>query len=165
LRRSSIFGTIREGIEILVDGIKSVFRALSASLPYLFNVNPNTIRKEVTEQYPDPVSSKTVDDLPPRTRGLIHNDIDQCIGCHECAKACPVDCIAIESERQEETQKEWVSLYDVDHSKCIFCGLCVEICPTGSVTHSKRYELAAYVRADMIESFGKGEPPRRGDYR
>lgn len=160
----SIIGTILNSVSILADGIKSLVRALSASLPYLFNANPNTLRKEVTEQYPDPVSSRTVDDLPSRTKGLIQNDIEQCIGCRECAKTCPVDCFVIDSERLLDTQKEWVSLFDVDHSKCISCGLCVEVCPTNSLTHSKRYEYAAEDRKDMIESFGKGEPPRRGDY-
>lgn len=162
--RISIIGSIWNALSILVDGIHSLIRALLASLPYLFNVNPNTLRKEVTEQYPDPVSSRTVDDLPPRTKGLLQNAIDQCIGCRECAKACPVDCFSIESERQEDTQKEWVSYFDIDHSKCLFCGLCIDVCPTGSLTHSKRYEGAAFNRKEMVESFGRGEPPRRGDY-
>lgn len=162
--KMSIIGTIINALAILVDGIRSLIHALSASLPYLFNVNPNTLRKEVTEQYPDPVSSKTVDDLPPRTKGLVHNEIDQCIGCRECAKACPVDCFSIDSERLEETQKEWVSLFDIDHSKCLLCGLCVDVCPTNSLTHSKRYEGAALQKKQMIESFGRGEPPRRGEY-
>lgn len=162
--RTSIIQTSLRALSILVDGTRSFVRALSAAMPYLFNSNPNTLRKEVTEQYPDPVSSRTVDDLPSRSRGLIQNEIDQCIGCRECAKSCPVDCFTIESERLEETQKEWVSLFDVDHSKCLFCGLCVEVCPTNSLTHSKRYEFAATKKEMMLESFGKGEAPRRGDY-
>ncbi len=162
--KASIIRSIINAFKILFDGVNSLIRALSASLPYLFNVNPNTLRKEVTEQYPDPVSSRTIDDLPPRTRGLIQNDIEQCIGCRDCAKACPVDCFVIESERLDETQKEWVSLFDIDHAKCIFCGLCVEVCPTNSLTHSKKYEGATQVKKEMIESFGRGEPPRRGDY-
>ena len=162
--RSSIIGTAWNAVASLFRAVRSFIHSLSAAIPYLFNVNPNTLRKEVTEQYPDPVSSRTVDDLPPRTKGLVQNDIDQCIGCHDCAKACPVDCFTIESERLRDTQKEWVSLFNIDHSKCVFCGLCVDVCPTNSLTHSKRYEGAATTRADMIESFGRGEPPRRGDY-
>ena len=162
--RPSILRTVLRAFSILIDGTRSFARALGAALPYLFNANPNNLRKEVTEQYPDPVSARTTDDLPPRTRGLIHNAIDACIGCHECAKACPVDCFTIESERLEETQKEWVSLFDVDHSKCVFCGLCVDVCPTNSLTHSKRYEFAATDRKAMTESFGKGDAPRWGDF-
>lgn len=161
----SIIGTIINALSVFMDGFRSLLKALSASLPYLFNVNPNTLRKEVTEQYPDPVSSRTVDDLPPRTKGLVQNNIDQCIGCQDCAKVCPVDCFAIESERMEDTQKEWISLFDIDHSKCIFCGLCVEMCPTNSLTHSKKYEGAATERKKMVEAFGRGDPPRRGDYK
>jgi NADH-quinone oxidoreductase subunit I len=162
--KTGIIGTVIHAVSILVDGVVSLVRALSASVPYLFNVNPNALRKEVTEQYPDPVSSRTVDDLPPRTKGLIQNAIEQCIGCRECAKACPVDCFVIDSERLVETQKEWVTLFDIDHSKCVSCGLCVEVCPTESLSHSKRYEFARTDRRSMVESFGKGEPPRRGDY-
>lgn len=162
--RISIIGTIAQALRILFDGTRSFIRALGAALPYLFNANPNTLRKEVTEQYPDPVSSRTTDDLPPRTRGLIHNEIDLCIGCRECAYVCPVDCIVVESERLEITQKEWVMVYDVDHSRCISCGLCVEVCPTNSLSHSRSFEFAADSRGKMVESFGKGDAPRRGDY-
>lgn len=160
----SIFKTIAQYFINIWGGFRSLTRALSASLPYLFNMNPNNLRKEVTEQYPDPVSSRTVDDLPPRTRGLIKNDIQICIGCHQCARACPTNCIQVESEKDPESRKEWVSVYDVDHSSCIFCGLCVEVCPPGSLTHTKRYEGATVFRAELVESFGKGEMPNHGGF-
>ena len=43
--RSSIIGTILRAFAILIDGTRSLIRALSAALPYLFNANPNTLRK------------------------------------------------------------------------------------------------------------------------
>lgn len=158
----SVFLSIFEIIKASVAGVRSILRGFSTAIPYLFNINPNALRKEITEQYPDPVSSKTVDDLPPRTRGLIFNDIQECIGCYECAKVCPAECIEIQSERQIETQKEWVSIFNVDNSLCVFCGLCVEVCPTGSIKHSKKYEAAAFEKREMISSFGKGDMPRKG---
>jgi len=161
---NSIFATLSNFFGTVKRVAISLLRALKTTVPYLLNHNPNSLRKEVTEQYPDPVSSKTVDDLPPRTRGLLHNEIKECIGCHECEKVCPVQCIHIESERLLDTGKEWVSVFDIDHSQCIFCALCVEVCPTGSLTHSKRYEGAALERKQLIESFGEGEPPRRGEF-
>lgn len=161
---TSIFSTLLDYFRRLKAGMISLFRSLGASVPYLFNVNPNTLRKEVTEQYPDPVSSKTVDDLPPRTRGLLHNAIEQCIGCHDCEKICPVQCISIVTERMEATTKEWVGVFDIDHAQCLFCGLCTEVCPTNSLTHTKRYEFASELREKMVEKFGKGEAPRRGEF-
>lgn len=160
--KRSVFNTISDYLKRLREGTASLSRALAASLPYLFNMNPNSMRKEITEQYPDPVSSRTVDDLPPRTRGLLKNDIRICIGCHDCARVCPTDCIRIESQHDPETQKEWVSVFDIDHSACIFCGLCVEVCTPNSLVHTRRYEGAALDRKGMIESFGKGELPERG---
>ncbi len=160
--RASVFLSIYEMLKASVAGTRSILRGLSTAVPYLFNINPNALRKEITEQYPDPVSSKTVDDLPPRTRGLLVNDINECIGCYECAKVCPTECIEIQSERQPATQKEWVSLFNIDNSRCVFCGLCVEVCPTGSIKHSKKYEAAAYEKREMISSFGKGDMPRKG---
>lgn len=161
---NSVFSALKEYLSHIYQTAHSVARALAASVPYLFNLNPNNLRKEVTEQYPDPVSSKTVDDLPPRTRGLLHNAIEQCIGCHECEKICPVQCIQMKTERPEANQKEWVSVYNIDHSKCVFCGLCVEICPPGSLKHTKRYEFAEFSRAKMVEEFGKGDAPKRGEF-
>ncbi len=140
----------------------SVVRSVYHVAAYLFAFNPNHSRKEVTELYPDPVSSRTADDLPPRSRGFIKNDPDVCTGCLDCAKICPVDCILIESEKIETMQKEWITVFDVDQLKCIRCGLCVEVCPSGSLTHTRSYEGAVYGLNQLVQHFGKGEPPRKG---
>ena len=145
-------------------GLRSNWSALWASLPYLFNRNPNSLHKEVTEQYPDPVSAKTADDLPPRTRGLLFNKIEECIGCHECAKVCPVNAIEIASEKHIDTGKEWVSSFVIDHGQCVYCGLCVEVCPTNSLIHTRAYERARVDIDGLKQEFGKGEPPRRGEF-
>jgi len=142
--------------------IVSILRSLKTTVRYIFNKNPNSPYKEITEQYPDPVSSKTPDDLPARTRGVLKNKIEQCIGCHECALVCPTQTIFIESEKQEDTQKEWVSIFNIDHAKCVFCGLCVEGCPTGSLIHEKTYELSEKNKIDLVLRFGRGEQQKFG---
>ncbi len=150
-----IFSQLARYFREVFVGIRSLFGACSASLPYLFRWGE--LHKEITEGYPDPVSSKTADDLPPRSRGLLFNDIDRCTGCRECEKICPSQCISIEEEPGADPSKTWVSVYNIDFAKCVFCGLCVESCHPASLVHTRQYEGAAYHLPDLVASFGRGQ--------
>jgi formate hydrogenlyase subunit 6/NADH:ubiquinone oxidoreductase subunit I len=124
-------------------------------LPYLFS--RGELRKEVTEQYPDPVSSRTADELPPRTRGLLFNDIDKCTGCKACDAVCPTRCIRIEAEPGEDDSKTWVSGFKIDYANCVFCGLCVDVCEPLSLVHTKKYQSSATDLRELVVDFGRGE--------
>jgi formate hydrogenlyase subunit 6/NADH:ubiquinone oxidoreductase subunit I len=152
----SLTDIVLEYVRGVLKGFRSVFGSFFTSLPYLLSVYSGELRKEITEQYPDPISSRTADDLPPRTRGLLFNDIERCTGCKECEHVCPVSCITVESEPEANPAKIWVSVFDVDVSRCIFCGLCVEACQPGSLMHTKQYEGAVYALPDLVASFGRG---------
>ncbi len=147
-------GVSRGYFKKVFRGIKSVIGSFSTAVPYLFG--SGDLRKEVTEQYPDPVSSRTPDDLPPRTRGLLFNDIERCTGCQECERVCPVQCITVANELGADPSKMWVAVFDIDFSRCIFCGLCVEACQPASLTHTKQYEGAVYELPNLVASFGRG---------
>jgi NAD(P)H-quinone oxidoreductase subunit I len=150
----SVFVTLRDYFREAWRAARSVAASCAASVPYLFSAGE--YRKEVTEQYPDPISSRTPDDLPPRTRGLLFNDIDRCTGCKECEKVCPTQCIHVETEPGADPSKLWVSTFDIDFSLCVFCGLCTEVCQPQSLVHTRRYESAAFEPADLLARFGRG---------
>jgi formate hydrogenlyase subunit 6/NADH:ubiquinone oxidoreductase subunit I len=152
--RSSVFTTIAEYFVGILGGIRSATGSFMAALPYLFG--KGDLRKEVTEQYPDPISSKTVDDLPPRSRGLLFNEIDRCTGCKACEEICPTECIRVAVDQRPDSGKAWVSVFDIDFSQCVFCGLCVEVCQPQSLVHTRDYERAVYDLNDLVASFGRG---------
>gem|GEM_PF-463495 len=137
-------------------GALSAWRALAAAMPYLRVGSAADLRKEVTEQYPDPVSSRTEGDLPSRSRGLLFNDIERCTGCRDCERVCPVRSISIETVQVPDSSKAWVSVFDIDFSSCIFCGLCVESCMPGSLVHTRAYERAVFEPSEMAARFGRG---------
>jgi formate hydrogenlyase subunit 6/NADH:ubiquinone oxidoreductase subunit I len=149
-----IIKAVAQWISEFIDSFQSIRRSAVWLIPYLFGVGD--LRKEVTEQYPDPVSSKTEDDFPPRSRGFIKNDIEQCTGCGDCLKACPTNCIVLKIEPGFELRKTWVSTFDVDFSQCVFCGLCVEVCLPRSLTHSKVHVGPKESLQSLVQSFGKG---------
>lgn len=103
-------------------------------------------KPKVTESYPDvrPV-------LPYRSKGRLHVEIETCISCKMCEKACPTDCIKVFPPPREvfKTDKRPVQFY-ISLEHCLHCGLCVDPCPTGSIHHSQEYELASYKRNDYL---------------
>ncbi len=154
MMRGSVFSTILGYLRDVLWGIRSVWGSCLTAIPYLFG--SGELSKEVTEQYPDPISSKIADDLPPRSRGFLVNDIERCTGCKECERQCPVQCICVEAEPATDDTKIWVSVFDIDFSKCVFCGICAEVCQPASLKHTKNFEGAVYELPELVASFGRG---------
>jgi NADH-quinone oxidoreductase subunit I len=132
----------------------ALWRAVQTALSYL--LSSSEAKKEVTELYPDPVSSRTADELPTRSRGFLQNDIVKCTGCYACSEVCPTGCFKIHTEEGPKPGKLWVETFDIDDSRCLFCGLCVEACVPGSLVHTRFYEGAADSVEKLRASFGRG---------
>lgn len=108
-------------------------------------------------------------------RSKLDVDIDDCIGCLKCVRACPVDCIIIETVKvpkgtdigttSNNTKKRLlVKRFDIDMTECLYCNLCVYPCPeeciymTGGPNSEKKvidYEFSKYDRRELLFRFAK----------
>ena len=131
------------------DAVVTTCKGMWITLKVLFKVNT---RGAVTIQYPE-----VKDKIPLGSRGLLFNDVEDCISCLQCVIACPVDCITIEAEkRPRELEPNLtkggikktldLSKFDIDMSLCCYCGLCSAACPTDCLYHTKEYEYSVMDR-------------------
>ena len=139
------------------DGVYTVLIGMKVTWRHLFT-------RAVTIQYPD-VKVK----LPERARNRLYVNMDDCIGCDQCAMACPVDCITIETVKSTPdvdlgltsvgTKKRlYVSQFDIDIAKCCYCGLCVYPCPTECIKMTDVYEFSEYERENLVYRFAVMTP-------
>ena len=169
--------TIWETVSTLLTGMGVTWRHMLA------------IRRDnVTLQYPEerwPRPERDIGfdhDKYNVIRSRLHVDIDDCIGCLKCERACPVDCIKIDTvkvpSRGEDipnirhkgvtsfgTRKAMVvTRFDIDMTECCYCNLCVYPCPeeciymTGGPNAEKHdidYEFSEYDRNDLVYRFAK----------
>ncbi len=129
----SFLGWVKE----IVDGVESTTTGLGTTARFLWE---NATDKEgdataMTVDYP-----KEKAPIPDGYRGHLFNNVDKCTLCKSCQRACPIDCISMEGELNENA-KFRISRYDIDLSKCIYCGLCTQVCPTDCLTMTKGFEL------------------------
>ncbi len=139
-----------EGIWTIIIGMKITFKHLFVP--------------SVTIQYPDQKVP-----LPERVRNRLYVNMDDCIGCDQCARACPVNCIDIETVKstpgenlgQTSNGKKkalWVTKFDIDIAKCCYCQLCVFPCPTDCIYMTDVYEFSEFKRNELIYNFSTMQP-------
>ncbi len=139
---------VREYFHNIAETVRTILIGMRISLKYCF-------AKTVTLQYPDVAPA-----LMPRYRGFHFYEIEKCIACDLCAKACPVDCIYIEKTGPRKIDKETgvavgglMTRYAIDYAKCMFCALCCDPCPTDCIHMGNLHDLSGYTREDMIVEF------------
>ncbi len=94
----------------------------------------------------------------PRLRNHPENGEDLCIGCNQCALACPDNCITVVAEPRPEgalLKGKRAKVFVIDYERCCLCGLCVDPCPTEPITAiymSHDFELAHYQRDRFVTS-------------
>lgn len=148
---------MREYLNNIKDGLVTVFIGMKITFLHLFTPS-------VTIQYPS-VKVPMVE----RARNRLYVNIDDCIGCDQCARACPVNCILIDTVKglptedlgktsQGKKKALWVTKFDIDFAKCCYCQLCVFPCPTECIYMTDEYEFTKLERNDLLYKFSALSP-------
>jgi len=133
-------------------GIYTVLVGMKVTFKHLFT-------PAVTIQYPEVKLT-----LPERERNRLYVNIDDCIGCDQCSRACPVSCIEIETVKSVpgedlgvtsngKKKALWVTKFNIDFAKCCYCQLCVFPCPTECIYMTDIFEFSEYDRNKLIYKF------------
>ena len=104
--------------------------------------------------------------LPPKSRMRLFMKYEDCIGCGQCARACPVQCIYIKADKRDakatpifaangQPIKLDVSVFDIDMSLCCYCNLCTYPCPTNCIYMTPEYEFATTDLTNHLYHFAK----------
>jgi len=141
----------------IYQSLSTIFTGMKVTLKHLFE-------PAVTIQYPDVRLT-----LPERERNRLYVNMDDCIGCDQCARACPVNCITIETVKSLPTEDLgktsngkkkvlWVTEFEIDFAKCCYCQLCVFPCPTECIYMTDVFEFSEYNRDNLKYNFSTLTP-------
>ena len=115
----------------------------------MLSVGKHLFSKPDTIQYPEEKPN-----IPARWRGriILSRDPDgkeRCVACHLCSAVCPVDCIALQAD-EDENGRRYPAFFRINFSRCIFCGFCEEACPTYAVQLTPDFEMCEYNRQNLV---------------
>ncbi len=130
----------------IAETVTTIFEGMTVTFSHFF-------RKPFTIEYPDRMAVRIQDTLPYRYRGILEVDLEICTGCLACERACPINCIAIDIERDKATKQTVIRRFDIDLAKCMYCGLCSEPCPTGSIHYTREFEGADYSLESLVRRY------------
>jgi len=145
----------------MTEYFRNIYIAASTILIGMWVTFRHLFTPAVTVQYPH-----QRDVLPERSRQKLFVDMDDCEGCRQCERACPVDCITVETvkalpeenlgmTKEGKQKKLHVIKFDIDMSKCCYCNLCTFPCPTEAIHMTPDYEFATYDRNDFLLNFAR----------
>ncbi len=94
-----------------------------------------------------------------RYRGFHYNDLEQCIGCGNCATICMNDAIDMIGLAEIEGKPGDSGLRpQIDYGRCCYCALCVDVCPSGSLNMTQDFIKVSPDPFDFLMVPGKDNP-------
>lgn len=154
---------VYEYFKAIFLGIWSTLVGVRITMARFFDYVKDPLYQGVTVQYPTE-RWKVAEGY----RGMLFNDIDDCIVCLQCATECPADCIIIDGEKAAKGEdlgktsngtaiKIKAMRFDIDLNHCLYCGLCTEVCPTECLIMTDAYDYATYSRDGLYLQFARPE--------
>lgn len=148
----------------MAEYFKDIYYGVTTTLKSMGVTFKQLFRKSVTLQYP---TEKM--ELPERARARLFNKIEDCIGCGQCARVCPTDCIDIQTEKRAKDEPEIFAsdgtpiklrtyVFDIDMTLCCYCALCTFPCPTKCLVMTGEYEYSVYDKKDHVYHFAVDKP-------
>lgn len=140
---------MREWFRNVHSAVTTILKGMMITLWYF---RETYRRRTFTERFEYPELPVPV---APRYRGFHRFDLTTCIGCDQCAKACPVDCIYISKEKNPAGKGFRVNGFTIDYTKCMFCSLCVDPCPVDCIFMGSNHDLSCYSRDGCQVDYAK----------
>lgn len=156
---------MKEYLNHIYQAVSSISIGLTITFKQMFH-------KSVTIQYPEQRLQ-----LPERERNRLFVNMEDCIGCDQCAKACPVNCIDIETVKvipgdvvgktgvtsQGKKKALHVTNFTIDFAKCCYCQLCVFPCPTVCIYMTDVFEFSSFERDVLKYQFADLTPKQSAE--
>ena len=145
---------MREWLRNIWVAVWTVAKGMYVTMRYML-ATYRRARKTFTQHFESPELPVPV---KPRYRGFHRFDLTTCIGCDQCARACPVDCIYIDKEKVKlPSGKNYLKVtgFKIDYTKCMFCALCVPPCPVECIFMGSNHDLSCYSRDGCVVDFAK----------
>jgi len=134
--------------EVYKAGIEKDEKARSGTFIHL---DQTTLYSKINDEYKGKLEMIPPVPVPPKFRGKVAYDRENCIGCQLCYKICPTR--AIEWLPEEKKIKIFIS-------RCCFCAQCVDICPVNTLAMTEEFLLSSYDKyADELVITDSGELP------